>query len=124
VAGRNRERTLHDLLCLLDSVTHEIEVAAREVGLTVPQAMLLRALDRPMRMGDLASERVCDPSSLTTMALRLETAGLVRRVPDPTDRRARLIVLTPDGKRARRRFLVLLLREDGIVDRWAGGIPS
>lgn len=116
MTGNDRQRDLDELLELLQAVGHEIEEAARAVGLTVPQAMLLRTIERPMRMGDLAGLRVCDPSSLTTMALRLEAAGLIARTPDPSDGRARLIALTPAGRRVRRRFVAHLLRNGGIVD--------
>ena len=114
---RNREADLDRLLELMQAVGHELEEAARAEGLTVPQALLLRTLDQPMRMGDLASLRVCDPSSLTTMALRLEAAGLIVRRPDPADRRARIISLTAKGAQVRRRFVARLLRDDGVLGR-------
>ncbi|MGH9118862.1 MAG: MarR family winged helix-turn-helix transcriptional regulator [Acidimicrobiales bacterium] len=114
----DREDALDNLLGLIQTVGHELEEAARSVGLTVPQALLLRTLDEPMRMGDLASLRVCDPSSLTTMALRLEAAGLIIRRPDPSDRRARIVSLTAEGTYVRRRFVARLLREDGVVVAW------
>jgi DNA-binding MarR family transcriptional regulator len=107
----DREAGLDRLLELLQVVGHELEEAARSVDLTVPQALLVRMLDQPMRMGDLANLRVCDPSSLTTMALRLEHAGLIVRRPDPNDRRARIVSLTAEGEDVHRRFVARLLRE-------------
>lgn len=56
-------------------------------------------------MGDLAERQTCDPSSVTTMMARLERDGFVRRIPDPLDARARLVQLTPKGKRVREQFL-------------------
>ncbi|MEV0537294.1 MarR family winged helix-turn-helix transcriptional regulator [Kitasatospora sp. NPDC050463] len=49
---------------------------------------------------DLAPEVGLDRSGVTRRASRLEEAGLVRREPDPRDRRAQLLVLTEQGHRA------------------------
>lgn len=38
------------------------------------------------------------PTSITNAVDRLEAAGLVRREPHDSDRRAMLLVLTPEGK--------------------------
>jgi MarR family transcriptional regulator, organic hydroperoxide resistance regulator len=43
------------------------------------------------------------PGGLTKTLLRLERAGHVRRVPDPADRRALLVELTSNGRRAAKR---------------------
>jgi len=40
-----------------------------------------------------------EPPTVTKMAQRLELAGIVRRRPDPTDRRRIRVYLTPKGKR-------------------------
>ncbi|MFJ4650439.1 MarR family winged helix-turn-helix transcriptional regulator [Nocardia sp. NPDC088792] len=48
---------------------------------------------------DLAAEVGLDRSGVTRRATRLEEAGLIRRDPDPTDRRASLLVLTDEGNR-------------------------
>ncbi|WP_327167310.1 MarR family winged helix-turn-helix transcriptional regulator [Streptomyces subrutilus] len=54
----------------------------------------------PRSAADLAPEIGLDRSGVTRRASRLEEAGLVRRAPDPADRRATLLALTPDGERA------------------------
>lgn len=51
----------------------------------------------PQRMSDLANWQGVDRSTMTTQITRLADRGLVRRVPDPRDRRASLIELTDDG---------------------------
>ncbi|MFG2617129.1 MarR family winged helix-turn-helix transcriptional regulator [Streptomyces sp. NPDC048507] len=51
----------------------------------------------PRSAAELASEVGLDRSGVTRRATRLETAGLVRRTPDPGDRRATLLTLTPEG---------------------------
>ncbi|EPH41363.1 MarR family transcriptional regulator [Streptomyces aurantiacus] len=63
---------------------------------------VLSGLDRtgPRSAADLAREVGLDRSGVTRRATRLETAGLVRREPDPADRRATLLALTDEGERA------------------------
>ncbi len=63
---------------------------------------VLSALARtgPRSAADLAPEVGIDRSGVTRRASRLEEAGLVRREPDPDDRRAQLLVLTDRGRDA------------------------
>ena len=58
-------------------------------------------LDRPKRMGELASDTFCVPSAVTPVADTLEERGFVARSRDPQDRRAMLLELTTEGKAAR-----------------------
>src|SRR3981081_1475884 len=80
----------------------EEQISALE--LTVPQAMLLRSLDGPLPMNQLASRLHCDASNVTGIVDRLEARGLVERRVKPGDRRIKEIALTPEGKRVRRRI--------------------
>ncbi|MEU9337300.1 MarR family transcriptional regulator [Streptomyces sp. NPDC048290] len=63
---------------------------------------VLSGLDRkgPRSAATLATEIGIDRSVTSRHATRLEEAGLLRRAPDPSDRRATLLVLTPRGERA------------------------
>ncbi len=72
-------------------------------GLTPGQARLLRQLHRadgPLRAVDLAAALDVAPRSVTSKVDQAEADGYVRRLPDPTDRRARLVELTPAGREA------------------------
>ncbi|WP_406203643.1 MarR family transcriptional regulator [Kitasatospora sp. NBC_01560] len=78
-------------------------------GITPAQGRALRTLahapgcelpDRAMRLSDLADRLHIAPRSATTVVDALEEAGLVERTPDPADRRAVRIVLTPAGHSA------------------------
>lgn len=51
-----------------------------------------------LRMTDLAERIVLSKSGLTSLVDRMEEDGLVERRPDPADRRATRIVLTPGGE--------------------------
>lgn len=61
---------------------------------------VLSALARtgPRSAADLAPDAGVDRSGVTRRASRLEAAGLVRREPDPADRRAQFLVLTDEGR--------------------------
>ncbi len=50
-----------------------------------------------IRMTDLSERLVVSKSGLTTIIDRLEARGLLRRVPDPDDRRAIRIAITDEG---------------------------
>jgi len=52
------------------------------------------------RIGDLAEQALVTKQTATATVDRLERAGYVRRVPDPTDARARLVVIAERGEEA------------------------
>ena len=79
----------------------EEQISALE--LTVPQAQLLRILDAPLPMNQIANRLHCDASNITGIVDRLESRGLVERSVKLGDRRIKVIALTPEGKRVRRR---------------------
>ncbi len=58
---------------------------------------LYRQPGRRLRVNELAREVVLSPTAMSRFVDRVETAGCVRREPDPADRRALQIVLTDDG---------------------------
>jgi DNA-binding MarR family transcriptional regulator len=76
--------------------------ASEAPGLTTPgQVRLLRALrraDEPRRPGELAVDLDVAARSITAKVDQAEQDGLVRRLPDPTDRRATLVELTDAGR--------------------------
>jgi MarR family transcriptional regulator, organic hydroperoxide resistance regulator len=68
--------------------------------LTQSQARILWALDPdrpPVPMRQLARRLNFDPSNITLMTDRLVAAGLVERLPHPTDGRQRVLALTGKG---------------------------
>ncbi|MCW2762337.1 MAG: transcriptional regulator, MarR family [Marmoricola sp.] len=52
------------------------------------------------RIGDLAEQALVTKQTATATVDRLERAGYVRRVADPADARARLVVIAERGERA------------------------
>jgi DNA-binding MarR family transcriptional regulator len=51
-----------------------------------------------MSMGELAAVLGIDPPNATTLVADMESQGLVRRKPHPTDGRAKLVEATRKGK--------------------------
>jgi DNA-binding MarR family transcriptional regulator len=72
-----------------------------EHGLTMWQYIVLSALARGATRSQLELARAIhyDKTRLIGLLDELEAAGLISRRPDPSDRRARLVALTPDGVR-------------------------
>ncbi len=58
---------------------------------------LARSPGHRLRMSDLAAQTSLTPSGLTRATDRLEAAGMVERVPCPSDRRGAYAALTPLG---------------------------
>jgi DNA-binding MarR family transcriptional regulator len=88
---------------LLDGIVRRQRRASREgfgESVTHGQFRVLRTLDRAdrlLRLSELAAQLGIVPRSATSVVDDLEAAGLVARQPDPHDRRATLVYLTPDG---------------------------
>jgi len=75
--------------------------AGQDLMLSPPQGIVLRFLDRPRPMGELAAMMRCDNSNMTGIVDRMEERGLVRRSSAEGDRRVKLIELTDEGSRIR-----------------------
>src|SRR4051794_12074707 len=86
------------------------------VGLTPPLFGLLNILGA--RKGaiqqELSSAMGVDPSTMVALIDELETAGLAKRRPHPTDRRAREVAITPKGRRVldKARRLAMQVEDD------------
>nr|WP_046730673.1 MarR family transcriptional regulator [Streptomyces humi] len=81
------------------------------LGLTVAQASALREMTGPMTMRELAGRMSCEPSNATVVIDKLESLRLIERRPHPTDRRAKQLVLTPEGTELREQLLKVLAEE-------------
>jgi DNA-binding MarR family transcriptional regulator len=84
------------------TVKHRSRVLAR-FGLTPGDAKALGSLEpgEGRSMSSLADDWVCDASNATWMVDRLEKRGLAERRSVTTDRRVKLVVLTPLGEKTR-----------------------
>jgi len=82
------------------SIAERADVAC--CGMTVAQAATLEALGREdgLRLGELGRRLGITNSTLTRNLERLRQRGLVETSPDPVDRRASLVSLSPAGRNA------------------------
>ena len=86
-------------------VARSAHAALAEHGLRVRQySVLSLAADAPggISQRDLAAVLGLDPSQVVLLVDELTAAGLVERKPSPTDRRARLVVATTQGRQVLR----------------------
>lgn len=83
------------------ALARTFDEALRPLGLTNGQFSLLMSLNRPEppAMGAVASLLAMDRTTLTAALKPLERRGLVKVTPGPRDRRARLLRLTPRGRK-------------------------
>ncbi|MEU6762749.1 MarR family transcriptional regulator [Streptomyces sp. NPDC046853] len=93
---------------MADQIAEHLRQRAVRLGLTAPQATALRELAGPMTMRELAERMSCEPSNATFVVDKLEKQALIERRPHPSDRRAKQLVLTPEGVALRERLLELL----------------
>ncbi len=95
------EDTAEQIAALLDGLVRRQRRASKaDLDVTHGQLRVLRILDnadRALRLSELANQLGIVPRSATTVVDDLEAAGLVARKPDPDDRRATLVNLTPAG---------------------------
>ncbi len=92
----------------------------RPYDLTTQQVWLLSRLtqDEGVPIGTLAETLQCHSSNVTGMVDRLEARGLVVRLPDATDRRVKLVALTPEGRALRGKLLDIARRPpEALVER-------
>lgn len=89
-------RMIHDIYVLLDDGDRRVLTDFR---LSVSQyaVLLLLDADQGWRLTDLSDRLLFDKSTITRIVDRLEQARLVRRLPDPGDRRVQRVMLTDHG---------------------------
>jgi DNA-binding MarR family transcriptional regulator len=97
---RSATHVLHAALMLRHDVEQRLQA---ETGLLLAdnEALLhLSAGDAPLRMSTIAESLVLSRGGTTKVVDRLEAMGLAERSPDPDDRRATLVSITPAGRDA------------------------
>ena len=82
---------------------------SQALGMSFSRTRALRRLaHHSLSMGELAAALDIDRPNATVLVDDLETQGLVRRRPHPTDRRAKLVEATRKGKALARRADAIL----------------
>jgi DNA-binding MarR family transcriptional regulator len=126
VSGRERSRqqlaaeVMGSLMRLNKERIRANGALLRPHDLTPQQVWLLAALppEGGAPIGTLADAMQCHSSNVTGMVDRLEARGLVRRQPDKSDRRVKLVALTPEGQSLRGAMIEIARRPpDVLVER-------
>jgi DNA-binding MarR family transcriptional regulator len=108
---------------LLARLARVAERTCLESGVSLPQyRLLVSASGSPQRASDLAESVGVSRPTLTALVDGLEHAGLIQRVPEPTDRRGIRMLLTDAGRVARERAEVALTRR--LVALVGGGVQE
>jgi DNA-binding MarR family transcriptional regulator len=109
------------------ALARRFDDAFRPLGLTNGQFSLMMSLNRPEppAMASVAALLAMDRTTLTAALKPLQRRGLLEVAPDPEDRRARLMLLTPKGRKLLARAVPLwksthLAVEDLLEDRDPG----
>lgn len=107
-----------DLSFLLDHTGHvlrtRMSAALAEIGMTARMhCVLVKALEEERTQAQIAELGDMDKTTMVVTVDALEKAGLAERRPSPTDRRARIIAVTPAGA-------AMAKQSQAIVDRVHG----
>jgi MarR family transcriptional regulator, organic hydroperoxide resistance regulator len=99
------------------SLRDDFTARVAECSLSLSQGKLIRELAKPQSQRELARRLHYDPSNITTLADSLEARGLIERRADASDRRFRLLALTPEGERLRTTLEERLAQPPHFLDR-------
>jgi DNA-binding MarR family transcriptional regulator len=110
-AYRRRDRgesdaASHTWLSMCDLVldNDRQRAVSEALGLSFTRLKALRRLAwRPMTGRQLADSMSTDPPHISVIVDELEKKGLVERTPHPTDRRAKILAVTPEGRQTAER---------------------
>lgn len=96
VLAKHQHRLIHDIYVLMDDSDRHVLTPLR---LSPLEFAVLQQLDmeQGQRLTDVGATLLCVKSTITRIVDRLEREGLVLRTPDPDDRRAQRLLLTPQG---------------------------
>ncbi|MFC4069964.1 MarR family winged helix-turn-helix transcriptional regulator [Actinoplanes subglobosus] len=119
-------RTETDLSFLLDHTSHVLRTrmaaALAGIGLTARMhCVLVHALEEERTQIQLAELGDMDKTTMVVTVDALEKAGYAERRPSSTDRRARIIAVTPEGAEVARRSQEIV---DGVHREALGSISE
>ena len=104
------------------ALARRFDEAFRPLGLTSGQFSMLMALNRPEPppLGPVAELLAMDRTTLTANLKPLERKGLIRSLPNPRDKRSRLLHLTDEGKALLVKAYDIWIGEHGALDSEIG----
>jgi DNA-binding MarR family transcriptional regulator len=120
-ADRSIQRIRARLLLIGTHISRDNDRIARSFGITGPEMRVLFALRRAgppyrLRPTDLFESLLVPSSSMTRQLDRLEQEGLIKRLPDPDDRRGSLVGLTRSGVKTANSALAEALDQSEVTE--------
>lgn len=84
---------------VIGRLARQLNATSTEEGLTPTQASVLGlvAIRGPLGLAELAELEGLNPTMLSRIVRKLDEAGLIRRLTDPSDLRAARVEITPSG---------------------------
>jgi DNA-binding MarR family transcriptional regulator len=124
--GSGADLTL-SLLSAAQAVEARIEASLSPLDLSLAKLNVLGILvgsSTPLTLGELAQQLACVRSNVTQLVDRLESDGLVRREPDPADRRSIRAVITDAGRERQHAGSLALSRVQDEISHVLTGFDS
>lgn len=118
-APRMKDQLAYLIASVNRQLETELEERLRPGGVPIEQYRILEVLDasEPCAMGEIATQSLIEPPTLTKIIDKMVAEGLVYRAPDPNDRRRVLILAAPGGKALYKRLKgVSTAQEQRLVD--------
>src|SRR3981081_2947940 len=106
------------------SLRDDFTARVAECSLSMSQGKLVRELQEPQSQRELARRLHYDPANINALADSLEDRGLLERRPDASDRRFRLLALTPEGERLRATLEARLAQPPLVLHRLTPAAPE
>jgi DNA-binding MarR family transcriptional regulator len=105
-AATGDAETAARLRAIVGKLSRRLNASARGSGLSPSQLSTLGVIARlgPIRLSEVADLESVNPTMLSRVVAALEETRLVRRRPDPDDRRAGLVEVTALGRRTHDRL--------------------
>jgi DNA-binding MarR family transcriptional regulator len=115
-----------DLMMLLNEAGHalttELAAGLAEVGITPREhCVLSKALGGDMTQREIGARGGIDKTTMVATVDQLERSGLAERRPAPSDRRARIVAITPRGREVLAQADAVVA---GIYDDVLGALPA
>jgi DNA-binding MarR family transcriptional regulator len=117
---RQSEAVARALLLCVGLLRRRLRQVPVDGALSFPETAALGRLDRggPAASADLARKEQISPQSMGATLAELETRGLVKRQPDPTDGRRILLSISATGRKELNR------RRNARVEQLAAGLAD
>jgi len=86
---------------VISKLARQLNASSTGAGLTPSQASVLAVIVArgPVSLADLADLEGLNPTMLSRVVSKLQSMGLIDRIPDPADLRSASVVSTAEGKR-------------------------